>query len=275
MYPTTLNGQIGGQYYDSTLSVPNGQWDKGVIFANGNFIEHWLNGKKVVELEIGSDDWNARFAKSKWASTAKVGAWAKNPSGSLCMQAHGNNLDVWFRNIKVRPFTPGEKLNSPLITPAGGSFQSPVTVFLDPAITGSTVRYTLDGTDPIATSPIYKDSLKVMATAVLKTKTFRDKFQASDLASATFTIGGTGIAYNPSFKGARYFYSAKDKSVRIESALGQTMDLKVMDVSGKIRVRYFSSNKKGEVSLSTLQSGIYFIKARSGGLTTIDRIYAP
>jgi hypothetical protein len=274
MYPTTRNGQVGGQYYDSTFSVPLGQWDKGVVFANGNFIEHWLNGKKVVEFEIGSTEWNARFVKSKWNATAKVGEWARRPTGSLCMQAHGDGADAWFRNIKIRPFTPGEKLNSPLITPAGGAFQVPVTVFLDPAITGSTVRYTLDGTDPTAASPVYKDSLKISATAVIKTVTFRDKFLPSDVATATFTIGGTGIAFPKSYPGARYAYSSKDRTLRIENASGLPMELDVKDVSGATRLRYATSDRSGVVSLSDLRAGIYFIQARSGGIATVNRIHA-
>lgn len=276
LYPTTRDGQIGGQFYDSTAAKPFGQWNQGVVWAQGNHIEHYLNGRKVVVAEIGDDEWVARFKLSKW-NTFDVNKWARNPKGSLCIQAHGGGDQglAWFRNIKVRPFTIGEKLNSPLITPAGGTFATAVTVTLDPAITGSTVRYTLDGSDPTSTSPIYKDSLKVSASAVLKTVTFRDKFQASDVATATFTITGTGIAYNPAYAGARYAYSSRDKAVRIDNAFGKAMDLEVVDVMGGVRAGYRSSARNGVLPLAALKPGIYFIKAKSEGLSTIDRIYVP
>ena len=276
LYPTTKDGQIGGQFYDSTAAKPFGQWNHGVVWAEGNHIEHYLNGRKVVVAEIGSVEWNARFKLSKWNSY-DVNKWARNPKGSLCMQAHGGGDEglAWFKNIKVRAFTIGEKLNSPLITPAGGTFATAVTVTLDPAITGATVRYTLDGSDPTSASPIYKDSLKISASAVVKTVTYRDKFQASDVATATFTISGTGIAYHPAYAGARYAFSPKDKSVRIDNASGKAMDMEVVDVTGSVRAGYHSSARNGVLTLASLKPGIYFIKARSHSLTTLDRIYVP
>src|SRR4051812_14727700 len=36
---------------------PAEHWNSSRIVVNGKHVEHWLNGKKVVEYELGSADW--------------------------------------------------------------------------------------------------------------------------------------------------------------------------------------------------------------------------
>ena len=82
---------------------PAGQWNSIRIVANGDHIEHWANGKKVVEYTIGSDDWKARVAASKWKS---VPTFAKSPEGYIGLQFHvgvgGHGDKVEFRNIRIK-----------------------------------------------------------------------------------------------------------------------------------------------------------------------------
>jgi hypothetical protein len=83
---------------DKKLNPP-GDWNTSKIVYNNGHVEHWLNGDKVLEFEEGSDDWKARYEKSKWASGDYPG-WCKYKVGSLGLQDHGANL--WFRNIKAK-----------------------------------------------------------------------------------------------------------------------------------------------------------------------------
>ncbi|HTL29335.1 MAG TPA: DUF1080 domain-containing protein [Tepidisphaeraceae bacterium] len=76
---------------------PPGQWNTTRILLDGNHLEHWLNGKKVVDCEIGSDDWNARVAKSKFATHKN---WGQLERGHIALQEHGG--ETAFRNIKIR-----------------------------------------------------------------------------------------------------------------------------------------------------------------------------
>jgi hypothetical protein len=59
---------------------------------------HEVNGVKYVEYVLGSEDFNARVAKSKFG---KMPLFAKSDTGSLTLQ--GDHGQVSFRNIKVRP----------------------------------------------------------------------------------------------------------------------------------------------------------------------------
>ena len=74
-----------------------GEWNTSKIVLNGNKVEHWLNGTKVVDAEIASDDWKAKVEASKFKTWEKFG---KNSKGHLAFQDHGNK--VWYRSIKVK-----------------------------------------------------------------------------------------------------------------------------------------------------------------------------
>jgi hypothetical protein len=76
---------------------PVGEWNTGRIVANGNHVEHWLNGQKVADLEMWSDDWKDRVAKSKFAEWPEYG---KAVEGHIGLQEHGGW--VAYRNIKIR-----------------------------------------------------------------------------------------------------------------------------------------------------------------------------
>ena len=76
---------------------PAGQWNHVRLLVNGNHVEHWLNGQKIVAYELGSPDWLALVAKSKFAEWPEYG---KATEGFIGLQDHGNR--VAFRNIKLR-----------------------------------------------------------------------------------------------------------------------------------------------------------------------------
>ncbi|MBU61442.1 MAG: hypothetical protein CMI26_02930 [Opitutae bacterium] len=86
---------IKGASADKKLKAP-GTFNVSRILAKGSKIEHWLNGEKVAEIEIGSEDWKKRHAKSKFKS--RPGFGTKN--GRIMLQEHGGQ--VRFRNLKIR-----------------------------------------------------------------------------------------------------------------------------------------------------------------------------
>jgi hypothetical protein len=75
---------------------PVGEWNYGRIRAEGNRIEHWLNGQKVVDAEIGSEEWKDRLEKSKFHQHNDFATW----DGPILLQDHGDQ--VWYRNVKIR-----------------------------------------------------------------------------------------------------------------------------------------------------------------------------
>ena len=81
---------------DSKPIHPVGEWNHARILANGNTIQHWLNGEKIVDIEVGSDDWNQRFQKSKYSKNKDF----PNSAGPILLQDH--NDEVWFKNVQMR-----------------------------------------------------------------------------------------------------------------------------------------------------------------------------
>lgn len=74
-----------------------GQWNHARLIVNGNHVEHWLNGFKVVEYTRNTPLFNEMVKKSKYKDWPNFGNEAK---GHIVLQDHGNR--VTFRSIKIR-----------------------------------------------------------------------------------------------------------------------------------------------------------------------------
>jgi hypothetical protein len=74
------------------------RWNKTRLVVKGNHVEHWLNGKKVVEYDLKSPDWKSRVAASKFASYPNYGL---APAGLIGIQGdHPGTLAI--RGIRIR-----------------------------------------------------------------------------------------------------------------------------------------------------------------------------
>jgi hypothetical protein len=79
---------------------PAGEWNTARIVVQGNRLQHWLNGKMIVDAVVGSDDWNERLRKSKFMPHTD---FAREETGRIMLQDHGSK--VWYRKLKLVPFS--------------------------------------------------------------------------------------------------------------------------------------------------------------------------
>ncbi|RLD50165.1 MAG: DUF1080 domain-containing protein, partial [Bacteroidetes bacterium] len=66
---------------------PVGEFNTSRIKVLDAHVEHWLNGKKILEYELWSDHWKKRLQKGKWKDMPGYGL-AK--SGHIALQDHGS-----------------------------------------------------------------------------------------------------------------------------------------------------------------------------------------
>lgn len=109
-HPDAKAGRDGnrkaGSLYDMIAANPQnakgfGEWNEAKIIVKEGHVEHYLNGKKVVEYQLWDQNWENMVRNSKfkdWGDFMHPGG--TTGTGFIALQDHGNN--VWFKNIKLR-----------------------------------------------------------------------------------------------------------------------------------------------------------------------------
>ena len=52
---------------------PYGEWNNSRIVFDSGHVEHWLNGKKILEFEVWTDEWHKLKNSGKWATAPEYG----------------------------------------------------------------------------------------------------------------------------------------------------------------------------------------------------------
>lgn len=81
---------------------PAGEWNSTRIVARGAHVEHWLNGRKLLEYELWSPDWESKVKASKFGEWPGYGRAA---SGHIGIQGDHDGA-LALRGIRVRALRP-------------------------------------------------------------------------------------------------------------------------------------------------------------------------
>jgi hypothetical protein len=95
--------------------------------------------------------------------------------------------------------------STPLISPVTGTYSSPQTVNITDATSGSTIFYTLDGSQPTTSSTQYTSAFNLSTTTTVKAIATAPNFKQSNTATSVITIqsgGSTGINFTSGFTAA-------------------------------------------------------------------------
>ena len=97
--PETSTGSLYLLYapYNKELNAP-GEWNQAKIIAKGKKVEHWINGKKVLNYERGSKEFRELVASTKFKEY--LTPYGEAEFGHILLQDHRDK--AFFRNIKIR-----------------------------------------------------------------------------------------------------------------------------------------------------------------------------
>jgi hypothetical protein len=96
--PKTSAGALYGLIAPSNKVLkPVGKWNKVRLVVYKGHVEHRLNGKKILDYDLGSDQLKQLIAISKFKDFPR---FAQNREGYVALQYHGD--EVWYRKIRIR-----------------------------------------------------------------------------------------------------------------------------------------------------------------------------
>src|SRR6185503_202530 len=86
---------------------------------------------------------------------------------------------------------------TPVVSPAGGTFTTSVTVTLTDSTPGATIHYTTDGSTPTAASTAYSGPISVTQSATVRAMATATGMADSGVASATYVIKVATPTFTP------------------------------------------------------------------------------
>jgi hypothetical protein len=92
-------------------------------------------------------------------------------------------LQKWIESLPGPPVLP-----PPEIAPRGGSFSKSVAVTLQAGVPATEIHYTLDGSVPTASDPIYVKPIELTGATILRAKSFKPGFTKSITAQQVFNV---------------------------------------------------------------------------------------
>jgi hypothetical protein len=110
-------------------------------------------------------------------------------------------------------------LPAPTMSPGTNTYSNDVSVTLSSSQTGATIRYTLDGSDPTASSPLYGGPLTITSSTTVKAKAFHPDYTMSPTASETYTL----VAATPTLSPAAGTYTSAQNVTMTTATNGATI----------------------------------------------------
>ena len=166
------------------------------IKNNGNYVG-WTSGSGnaadlIAEADYDADkclmsiDDNGDGTYKIYVTAATDRVLARNTSNAY-FAFYGNTQ---YKDIVLVPATALEQVATPTFDPAAGAVASGSTVSISCATSGATIHYTVDGTDPTASSATYSSPITITATTTIKAIAVKSGMADSEIASATYTVAG-------------------------------------------------------------------------------------
>lgn len=197
-------GGTGTAITDGSFVIPDGLEEETVITVTAKTEENefYKAGNGSAEVIVSAHKWSREWKTDKdghWRECTDCGIAGEKSahvSGGAATETTAEKCTVCGYVI-----TPALKVvEAPVITPDGGSFTGSQTVTITCATDGAAIHYTIDGTEPTASSTKYSGGFTITATTTIKAVAFVGEAKSS-VTSAAFTrkaqSGGSGGSVRP------------------------------------------------------------------------------
>ena len=163
--PTNVNSQVWkGQ-------MSNGDWIVGLFNREDTAQTRSINFETDLGLTISSD------ARDLWEHT-DLGTMT---SYSASIPAHGCTI------LRISPAV-SNKVVSPVLSLAGGTYTSTQSVTLSTTTAGAIIKYTTDGSTPNSSSTLYTGAISVSESKTIKTYATKSGMADSNISQVIYRI---------------------------------------------------------------------------------------
>lgn len=188
-----VSGWIAPEF--GPLSLANGLTERTATYAASSDVQIHLEPEAArlagVQWRIDGGEWrNSGETATLAAGTytvefADADTWTSPSSGVLTLEPHSSTTR-WFAFSQARVATPA-------LSPKPGTFATETAITLTSDTPGATIRYTLDGSEPTASSTVYTAPIALPLDGVrqLRARAFLDGWLDSEEAVGVYVMTGT------------------------------------------------------------------------------------
>jgi xylan 1,4-beta-xylosidase len=184
---STTSASVMGMRVDYMVS---GSYTKGVFFHGGIYnpkVIPWGTGRvpdQTVQVDLTNFALNmATYAPTSWNNGRVIISFEMQDTGA------GSRATVLI-NRNTPP-----QVAIPAFNPAPGIYTSAQSVTISCATSGATIRYTTDGSNPNASSPVYSSPINVSATTTIKAYATKSGLSDSSVATGIYTISNASMVF--------------------------------------------------------------------------------
>jgi hypothetical protein len=181
------------------------------------------------------------------SSTKYTGSFAVSATTTVKAIATAPNFLQSSTATSVITISSQSQTTTPLISPVTGTYASPQTVNITDATSGSTIFYTLDGSQPTTSSTKYTSAFTVSTTTTVKAIATAPNFTQSNTATSVITIqtgGSTAINFASGFTPAGLQFNGRTKlnGTRLELTDGGASEASSAWFTSPVNVQSFTTD---------------------------------
>jgi len=98
--------------------------------------------------------------------------------------ASGTTVNI--DDLCLTDFNPAGYAAAPTFNPPGGSYTNPISVTISSSTPDATIRYTLDGTDPVLSSTTYSSPVPLSEQTTIKARAWKEGMEPSTISTANY-----------------------------------------------------------------------------------------